>query len=61
MELMAIILFLVGLIAFLAYKRGKQEAIEGALRDEIQANEQRKDIRNMSDSELDDKLSDYWK
>ncbi len=58
---MAIILFLVGLIAFLAYKRGKQEAIEGALRDEIQANEQRKDIRNMSDSELDDKLSDYWK
>ncbi len=61
MEIMAIILFLVGLIAFLAYKRGKQEAIEGALRDEIQANEQRKDIRNMSDSELDDKLSDYWK
>lgn len=58
---MAIILFLVGLIAFLAYKRGKQEAIEGALRDEIQANEQRKDIRNMPDSELDDKLSDYWK
>lgn len=61
MEIMAIILFLVGLIAFLAYKRGKQEAIEGALRDEIQANEQRKDIRNMPDSELDDKLSDYWK
>lgn len=60
MEIMAIILFLVGLIAFLAYKRGKQEAIEGALRDEIQANEQRKDIRNMSDSELDDRLRDYW-
>ena len=61
MEIMAIILFLVGLIAFLAYKRGKQEAIEGALRDEIQANEQRNDIRNMSDSELDDKLSGHWK
>lgn len=57
----AIILFLVGLIAFLAYKRGKQEAIEEVLRDEIQATEQRNDIRNMSDSELDDKLSDHWK
>jgi len=49
------------LIAFLAYKRGKQEAIEEVLRDEIQANEQRNDIRNMSDSELDDKLSGHWK
>ena len=61
METVAITLFLVGLIAFLAYKRGKQEAIEEVLRDEIQANEQRNDIRNMSDSELDDKLSGHWK
>lgn len=61
MEMGAIIIFLVGLVAFLAYRHGKGKAEKGVLEGEVQANEQRKVIRSMSDSELDDELRDYWK
>ena len=61
MDMVAIILCLVGLVAFLAYSKGKGKVKKEVLEGEVEANEHRKRIRNMSDTELDDELSDYWK
>ena len=60
METGVIILVLVGVIALISYKKGKQEALEKVLKDEIQSNKERDVIRRMSDGELDDELSEYW-
>lgn len=60
MELVAIILALIGVVAFLAYKKGKGAVEKEVLESEIKSNEHRKAIRNMSDSDLDDELSKYW-
>lgn len=60
METSAIILFLVVLVAFLSYKRGKDSGTKKALEREVESNADRKIIRNMSDSDLDDELRDYW-
>jgi len=61
MEMVAIILFLVGLVAFLSYTKGKEKIEREELEEEVESNENRKAIRNMSDDELDDELSNYWK
>lgn len=61
MEMGAIIILLVGVIAFLAYKHGKKDEEKDFIEGVVKSNEDRKDIRNMSDSELDDELRDYWK
>lgn len=61
MELGVIVLVLVGVIALLAYRKGVQKVEREVLEDEVESNQQRNTIRNMSDSELDDKLSKYWK
>lgn len=60
MEGVVIILCLVGVVAFLSYKRGKGNAKREELEHQVQAHQQRDSIRAMSDSELDDKLSNYW-
>lgn len=61
MEMGAIVIFLVGVVALLMYRSGSRSAQREELKGEIQTNEQRKRIRNMSDSELDDELSKHWK
>lgn len=61
MEMGVIITVLVGIIALIAYKRGKDKAETDFLEEIVKSNEDRKTIRNMSDSELDDELRNYWK
>lgn len=61
MEVWAIVLVLVGVIALISYKRGKGKAEKDFLEEIVKSNEDRKTIRNMSDRELDDELRDYWK
>lgn len=61
MEMGAIIIFLVGVIAFLAYRKGKKKAETDFIEEIVKSNEDRKAIRNMSDSELDDELRNHWK
>lgn len=61
MEMGAIIIFLVGLIAFLAYRHGKKDEERDFIEGIVKSNEDRKTIRNMSDGELDSELRDYWK
>lgn len=60
MEAWAIIILLVGVIAFLAYRHGKKDTEKDFIEGIVKSNEDRKDIRNMSDSDLDDELRDYW-
>ena len=61
MEMGAIVLLLVGVVALLMYRSGRRSVQREELKGEVQTNEQRKRIRNMSDSELDDELSEHWK
>lgn len=61
MEIGAIILGLVGIIALLAYKKAKSDVEKERLKDEVESNRNRQAISNMSDDELDDELRDYWK
>lgn len=60
MEMGAIIIVLVGVIALLAYRRGKISAKVEVLKNEVESNRNRQAISNMSDSELDDELRKYW-
>jgi hypothetical protein len=61
MEMGVIILMLVGVVALLSYKRGKQAKENEVLRDEVESNKERRRISNLSDSELDDELYKHWK
>lgn len=60
MEAGAIIIALVGIVALLAYRKGKNEREREALRNEIESNRNRQVISDMSDDELDDELRKYW-
>ena len=60
MEAGAIIIALVGIVALLAYRKGKNEREREALRNEIESNRNRQVISDMSDDDLDDELRDYW-
>lgn len=61
MWMSSIIVLLVGVIVYLAYKRGEQDKETEVLESEVEANKERNAIRSMSDDELDDELSDHWK
>ena len=60
MEAGAIIIALVGIVALLAYRKGKNDKEREALRNEIESNRNRQVISDMSDDDLDDELRDYW-
>lgn len=60
MELGAIILILVGVVAFFAYRKGKQAKEVEVLEDEIKSNKERRRIANLSNDNLDDELREYW-
>ena len=60
MEMGLIILALVGVIALLAYRRGRQTKENEVLEDEVQSNRERRRISSLSDDELDDELHKHW-
>ena len=60
MEMGLIILALVGVIVLFSYRRGRSSVKETLMKEEAIANERRKEIRNLSDHDLDDKLRKYW-
>lgn len=60
MELVAVLLFLIGLVAWLAYKRGGDNKHIDAVEEEVENVMARKDISDLSDAKLDDRLRKYW-
>lgn len=60
MEVWAIILSLVGIVALLAHKRGQRDKDIERLNNEVESQKNRRDISDMSDDELDDELRKYW-
>lgn len=60
MEIGAVLLFLVGLVTWLAYKRGGDDKHIDELEEEVINADKRKDIRNLSDGDLDDRLREHW-
>lgn len=60
MEMGLIILALVGVIALLAYRRGRQTKENEVLEDEVQSNRERRRISSLSDDDLDDELHKHW-
>ena len=60
MEMGLIMLALVGVIALLAYRRGRQTKENEVLEDEVQSNRERRRISSLSDDDLDDELHKHW-
>ena len=54
------ILALVGMVAYLAYRKGRQAKEVEVLEDEIESNKERRRIANLTDSNLDDELREHW-
>lgn len=61
MELTIVLLLLIGLVAWLAYRDGKSYVEKGVLKEEVENAKDRKAISDMDDDELDSELRKYWK